>query len=119
MTVDQAHSVVHFADSTHTGQVNLTMAAASGQVDAYLHQQSTSLGITSPKTAPAVSFANSSWQIVQGTDTQSGATYTIVLYVTQHNSHFYMLEFQAPQVAFARTDRSNFEHMRSTFSFLP
>src|SRR5262249_52755366 len=31
VNVDQAHSTVKFADSSHTGQMNLSMTAASGQ----------------------------------------------------------------------------------------
>ncbi len=118
VTVDQAHSILKFADSTRTGQVTLTMAAAGGQVGDYLNQQVTQLQISGSKAAPAVTFAGSSWQVMQGTVTQSGATYTLALYATQHNGHFYMLAFQAPQSSFTHTDQNNFAHMRSSFSFI-
>jgi hypothetical protein len=117
VSVDQAHSVVQFADGTHTGQARLSVTAASGQVNAYLTQQVTQQGITGAKTASAATIAGASWQVVQGTVAQSGATYTVVLYATQRNSRFYLLEFLAPQPAFTSIDQSSFAHMRSTFNF--
>jgi hypothetical protein len=118
VNVDQAASAVHFADSSRTGQVNLTLATASGQVSDYLNHQATHLEITGPKTAPTVTIGGASWQVVQGTSVLSGATYTAVLYATQHNGHFYMLEFLAPQSSFTHIDQSDFAHMRSSFKFL-
>lgn len=118
VNVDQAHSAVHFADSSRTGQINLTMAAASGQVGDYLKQQETQQTVNGPKTVPSVAFAGASWQRVQGSVVQSGATYTIVLYATQHNNHFYLLAFLAPQATFTSADQSNFAHVRSSFKFI-
>lgn len=117
VSVDQAHNTIRFFDNTHTGQANLIMAAASGQVGDYLNQQATQIPLDGPKPASAVTFANSSWQVLRGTGTQSGATYTIVLYATQHNGHFYLLEFLAPDTAFKNIEQSSFAHMRSSFSF--
>jgi hypothetical protein len=117
VNVDQAHSAIHFADSSHTGQINLTMTAASGQVSDYLRQQVAQLAVSGSKTVPSATFAGSSWQVVQGSVVQSGATYTIMLYATQHASHFYLLTFLAPQTVFTSTDQSNFAHVRSSFKF--
>lgn len=115
--INQAHSVVLFTDSSHTNQVNLSLAPASGQLSDYLNQQNKQWGIISPKTAPAATFAGSSWQQEQGSVTQQGATYTIELYVTQHNTHFYSLAFLAPAKSFAQ-EQNDFAHVRSTFSFI-
>jgi len=117
VSVDQAHNTIRFFDNTHTGQANLSMVAANGQVGDYLNQQATQIPLDGAKPAPAATFANSSWQVLQGTGTQSGATYTIVLYATQHNGHFYLLEFLAPATAFQNIEASSFAHMRSSFSF--
>ncbi|HEY0752596.1 MAG TPA: hypothetical protein VGD98_01340 [Ktedonobacteraceae bacterium] len=118
VNIDQAHTFVHFIDSSHTGQVNLSKAAANGQVSAYLQQQAGQLGVNGPKASPALTFAGSSWQAIQGTSVQSGATYALQLYATQHNDHFYLLEFLAPQQAFASTDQNDFAPMRSSFAFI-
>lgn len=118
VSVDQAHSTIRFVDSSHTGQANLSMAAVSGQVGDYLNRQAAQIPLSGPKTAPAATFAGSSWQVLRGTGTQSGATYTIVLYAAQHNGHFYLLEFLAPQSAFENIEQNSFAHMRSSFSFV-
>ncbi|HXR66688.1 MAG TPA: hypothetical protein VN729_12225, partial [Ktedonobacteraceae bacterium] len=118
VSVDQAKSTIRFADNSRTGQANLTRATAGGQVWDYLNQQATQLGMSGAKQASAVTLAGSSWQVLQGTVLQSGATYTLVLYATQHDGHFYMLEFLAPQSSFARIEQSSFSHMRSTFRFV-
>lgn len=116
--VDQAHNVVHFVDSSQTGQINLSEKTATGQINDYLNQQTAQLGIASPKTNPAVTFAGSSWQEVQGTVTQNGAAYTIALYVTQHNGHFYSLTFLAPVPVFGQMETNNFAPLRSSFRFM-
>jgi hypothetical protein len=118
ISVDQAHSTIRFADTSLTGQANLTRAIAGGQVWDYLNQQATQLGMSGAKQASAVTIAGANWQVLRGTGLQSGATYTIVLYATQHDGHFYMLEFLAPQSSFARIEQNSFAHMRSTFRFL-
>ncbi len=115
--VDQAHNTLSFADSTSTGQITLSMASATGQLSQYLTRETSQLGITGPKAMPAATFAGSSWQQEQGTVTQGGATYTITLYVTQHNNHFYALAFLAPSPAYAQMDQDDFAPLRASFSF--
>ncbi|HEX7736961.1 MAG TPA: hypothetical protein VF458_19095 [Ktedonobacteraceae bacterium] len=117
-SVDQKHSTIHFHDNTNTDQVNLVMSTANGQVGDYLNQQATQLGVTSPKAASAATIAGTNWQALQGTVTQSGATFTIELYAAEHKGHFYLLEFLAPQVSFNQADQSHFAQIRSSFSFL-
>lgn len=116
--VDQAHNTIHFGDNTNTDQVNLIMSAASGQVGDYLNQQATQLGVTGSKAASPLNFGGTSWQAVQGTVVQSGATFTIVLYAVQHGNHFYLLDFLAPQVSFQQAEHSHFEPLRASFNFV-
>lgn len=115
--IDKAHNALRFSDSSYTAQVNLSAAVANGQISDYLNQQSTQLGITGAKAASAVTFAGASWQVVQGSITQKGATYTVVLYATQHGSHFYLLEFLAPPSSFPGMEQSSFAHMRTSLKF--
>lgn len=119
INLDPTHNLVRFIDNKiNTDRATLTVTAPSGQIGDYLNQQAAQSVITASKPASPVTFAGTSWQVVQGTVTQSGATYTVVLYATQHNNHFYLLEFQAPQISFESVDQSSFAHMRSSFQFL-
>jgi hypothetical protein len=108
---------VQFNDSTHTSQVLLVVGDASGQASDFLNQQASKLGITGLTTQSPTTFADVSWTVAQGTLTQAGATYTVMLYVGQHNNSFYLLAFRAPQSVFASVNQSNFAHVRSTLSF--
>lgn len=118
-TLNQASSTVHFADSSQTGQVNLSTSAANGStLSQYLSQQATQLGITNQKAAPAVTFAGTTWQQVQGTISQSGATYTITLYVTSHNNRFYTLACLAPPPVYAGMEHDDFAPLRASFQFM-
>ncbi|MEO7019992.1 MAG: hypothetical protein ABI234_07580 [Ktedonobacteraceae bacterium] len=117
--VDQAHNVVHFADSSATGQVNLSRVTASGStLDQFLSQQETQLGITGQKAGSAVTFAGESWQQVQGSVVQSGATYTITLYGTQHSGHFYALTCLTLPNVYPQMEHDNFALLRASFLFL-
>jgi hypothetical protein len=118
INIDKAHTMARFLDNTKTGQATLLSAPASGQLADYLNQQETQLGMSGKKTAAPSTFASSSWQVVQGTVVQSGVTYTMVMYATQHGNHFYLLEFQAPPNVYAGEDQNSFAHMRSSFQFL-
>lgn len=118
INIDKAHTMARFLDNTKTGQATLVSAPASGQLADYLNQQETQLGMSGKKTATPATFASSSWQVVQGTIVQSGVTYTMVVYATQHGNHFYLLEFQAPPNVYAGEDQNSFAHMRSSFQFL-
>jgi hypothetical protein len=116
---NQAQGVVHFVDSSHTGQVSLSDVAVNNQtLPQHVSQETTQFGMTAPQTAPAVTFAGTSWQQVKGSVVQTGATYTIVLYVTEHGSHFYTLACLAPAVSYTAMEQNDFSHLRSTFQFL-
>ena len=117
--VDQAHNTVHFADSSQTGQINLSRAETNGRtLTQYLNQETTQLGITAPQSVPAITFAGTSWQQVRGNVTQKGATYTIVLYVTQHNGYFYALSCLSPLAVYAQMETDDFAPLRASFTFL-
>jgi hypothetical protein len=119
---DQAHGMVHFADNTRTGQVNLAVFASSSQTqDQYLATEAAQMGITGWKAAPSASFGNTTWEEVQGSVTQSGATYTIGLYVTQHQDRFYALACLAPASpasVYAQMEHDDFGPLRASFLFL-
>lgn len=116
---NQASNTVHFADSSQTGQVDLTSAASNGStLDQYVSQKTTQLGITGLKAAPAVSFAGSTWQQIQGSINQNGATYTIALYITQRNDHFYTLACLTLPNVYAQTEHDDFAPLRASFQFI-
>jgi len=45
-------------------------------------------------------------------------TYTLTLYVAEHNNHFYALVLQAPPTAYVQIEQEEFQPLRSSFSFL-
>lgn len=118
VSADQAHSSVHFADSSATVQVDLSQDAANGSLAQYLNQKATRLGITSQKAASAVAFAGESWQQLRGNVNQSGATYTITLYVAPHNGHFYALACLTLPGVYAQAEHDSFAPLRASLQFL-
>lgn len=121
-SVDQAHGIVHFADSSQTGQVELATSTASGQtLNQYLTAEIASLGITGQKAAAPVSFAGATWEQTRGSLIESGATYMAVLYVTQHDGRFYALVCLAPASpasVYAQMEQEDFGPLRKSFLFL-
>ena len=119
VNANQTQGVVHFVDSSHTGQVSLSDVAVNNQTLAqYVSQETTQFGIIAPKTEPVATFAGASWQQVKGSVVQTGATYNIVLYITEHGNHFYTLACLAPAVSYSAMEQNDFSHLRSTFQFL-
>lgn len=116
---NQARSIVRFMDSSATGQVSLSRTDINGlTLSQYLSQQENQLGLTGTKLAASVTFADSTWQQVQGTVNLSGATYAITLYVTQHNGHFYTLACLTIPSVYAQMERDDFAPLRASFRFL-
>ena len=116
---DRAHNIVHFADGTATVQVSLARASAGGStLDQYLNQQATHLGITNQKAAGSASFAGTSWQALQGSVLQGGATYTITLYVAQHNGFFYALTCLTIPNVYAQEEQQTFAPLRQSLQLL-
>lgn len=116
--VDQSKDTVSFSDSSHTGQVNVMVAPASGDVTAYLTGEAKKLGMTGVKQGAPLSFAGTSWQALQGNVQQSGANYTCELLATVHDGHIYTIVQMAPQAVYSQEDQLVFSHLRSSFHFL-
>ena len=117
---NQVRSVVRFIDSSATVQVSLSRAAAASgsTLNQYLSQQAALLDLTSQKAGPAVSFAGENWQQLQGSENQSGATYKVTVYVTQHNGHFYALICLTPPGIYAQAEHDSFAPLRASLQFL-
>jgi hypothetical protein len=116
--VDQAKQTVYFSDSSHTGQVTIMVATASGDAGQYLRGEATHLGMTASKQGTPLSFAGTSWQEIQGNVQQAGANYAAVLLATAHGGHIYTIVQMAPQPVYSQEDQLIFSPMRSSFHFL-
>lgn len=118
-SVNQAQASVHFADSSQTGQVTLSMTGLNAQsLTQYIDQEATQLGITTPQLEPTIMFGGANWQQVQGNVVQGGVTYLLDLYVTQHGTHIYSLIFMAPPPVYGRMDQEDFAPLRTSFRFI-
>ncbi len=118
-SVNQAQASVHFADSSQTGQVTLSMTGLNAQsLTQYIDQEAAQLGITTPQLEPTIMFGGASWQQVQGNVVQGGVTYLLDLYVTQHGTHIYSLIFMAPPPVYGRMDQEDFAPLRTSFRFI-
>ncbi len=111
-------SAVSFFDANHTDQFNLTLASMNGQTIAqYIKKTTTQLGMTAQKSLTPFTFAGTSWQAVQGTVLQSGATYTEALMVTTRGNQFYALLQMAPATTYSDADHLFFAPVRASFQF--
>jgi hypothetical protein len=111
---------VFFTDSSQTGQVELSAVStgAAQTLSEYLSSEEQQLGITGAKNEPSVGFAGATWTAVQGSAVEQGATYTVTLYVTQHNGRLYALACLAPAPVYTQMEHDSFAPLRQTFSFL-
>ena len=116
--VDAGKSTAHFYASNHIGQVDIMVIASSGTVTQALQQQATKMGMSAMKAGATLTFAGASWQQMQGTMQQSGASYTDTLLATMHGSQFFMIVQQAPQNNYADWEKEFFVPMRSSLKFL-
>lgn len=119
VSIDRHTTSVHFADSTHTAQVNIAVTNATGlAVLPYLAKEATQLGMTGTKAVAPLAFAGATWQQLQGSVQQNGASYTETVLVTVHGSHLFMLTQLAPQSIYAQEEHLVFASMRSSMHFL-
>ncbi|MEO6892327.1 MAG: hypothetical protein ABI456_21710 [Ktedonobacteraceae bacterium] len=119
MHVDHQQGNASFYDSSHTAQVTIVTAPAAGQDPGqYMQKEATDLGMTGLKPGAAISFAGASWQQMQGTVQQKGATYSETLLVTVHSNHLFTIMQLAPQSVYADYDQVAFSGIRATFQFL-
>lgn len=117
--VHKQNGTIYFYDDNHTDQVNVTIVATDGQsIAQFVNKEVGSLGMTGQKTKAALSFAGASWQQVQGSVQESGASYTATLLVTMHGGRYYAILQLAPSSAYTREDQLVFSKMRSSFQFL-
>lgn len=116
---DAAKSLVTLADSSHTAQVQVLTSDAAAKLD--LNQQAAKVGLTNlkPGAVPAtLSFAGTTWQQIQGTMQQNGATYTGTLLATKHNQRLYTLVLLAPQSIYEQEEQISFSALRASLRFL-
>jgi hypothetical protein len=119
LQVDRGKATAHFYDSSHTAQVNVVVGFANvGGLDQYMHQQANQLGITGQKNGPLLTFAGASWQQIQGSVSERGASYTETVMVTVHNQHIFTILLLAPQITYAQEDQLVFSSIRSSFQFV-
>ena len=117
--VDQGKATTHFYDSSHTAQVNIVVGFANGgDLGQYLEQEASQLGMTGQKKVSPLSFAGESWQQIQGSVLEGGASYTETVIVTVHNQHLFTILLLAPQITYAQEDQLVFSSMRSSFQFV-
>jgi hypothetical protein len=117
--LDKKSEALYFYDDNHTDQVDISAVATGGKsIDQYISTVVGSLGMTGRKAEPSLSFAGTSWQQVQGSVLQSGATYTAVLLVTMHGGRYYAILQLAPATTYAQEDHLVFSRMRSSFQFI-
>jgi hypothetical protein len=116
--VDKKNGVAYIYDDNQTDQVDIRTAGTNGQsIDQFLSKQVALLGMTGQKTGTSLSFAGVSWQQVQGSVLQSGASYIAALLVTMHGGRYYAIIQLAPSTTFAQEDQLVFSGIRSSFQF--
>ncbi len=116
---DAQHSTASFFDANHTDQFNVALASPNGQTIAqYSKKLTTQLGLTGQKSLLPISFAGASWQGVQGTILQKGASYSATVLVTMHGSRLYALIQMAPASTYADAERLFYAPARASFRFL-
>jgi hypothetical protein len=116
--VDAGKSTAHFYASNHIGEVDIMVTTSSGTVKQALQQQATKMGMSTVKAGVTLTFAGASWQQLQGTVQQSGASYTDTLLATLHGGQLFMIVQQAPQNNYADWEKEFFVPLRSSFKFL-
>ena len=115
--VDRNKAVVHFYDSSRTGQVDIVVTTNTSDPNHSLQQKAGQLGLTAQKPEPPLTFAGTTWQQLQGSLQQEGASYTATLLVSVHNQHLYTISFLAPQSIYTQEEQYVFANMRSSFQF--
>jgi hypothetical protein len=70
------------------------------------------------KSVAPLSFAGASWQGLQGTVQQSGASYTCTIFATTHANHLVMLTQMAPQSVYDQEESVIFSALRQSLRFV-
>lgn len=116
--VETAKSTANFYASNHIGEVDVIVATASGDVKQALQQQATKMGMSGIKAVASLNFAEASWQQLQGTMQQSGASYTDTILATTHEGKLFIIVQQAPQSNYTDWEKEFFQPLRNSFKFL-
>jgi hypothetical protein len=112
-------STVQFSDSSHTAQVIITVSdIKSVTITASLQKQSAQLGLSEVKNVAPRSFAGASWQGMQGTVQQNGASYTCTIFATIHANRLVILTQLAPQSVYDQEDSLVFSALRRSLQFV-
>ncbi len=117
--VDYGKQIITLQDGSDTAQINMYIASASADSpESYLQKQAARLGINNPKPGTPSSFADSSWQSIQGDAQVRGAEYTYGLFTTLRNKHFYTLTQLAPRTTYSDEEKLVFAPTRLSLHFL-
>ena len=116
--VDHGKSTISIADSSHTAQVTISMTNTAGDLNQYLRQQATQLGMTGIGPGTPLVFAGASWQQIQGTVQQQGANYSCAMLATIHGNHVVLLVQLAHQTVYADEEKNAFAPIRASLRLL-
>lgn len=118
IAVNKQQGTVSLYDANHTDQVNIMAVVAGNQdINQYVSKTMSSLGITGQRTLPELSIAGASWQQIQGSVQESGASYTATLFVTMHAGYYYTILQLAPSSTYPLEEQLVFSKIRSSFQF--
>jgi hypothetical protein len=116
---DASNSTVQFSDSSHTAQVIIAVSNLNNStITAALQKQSAQLGMSGAKSLAPWAFAGSSWQAMQGSVQQNGASYTCTIFATTRANHLVVWTQLAPQSVYSREESVIFSAMRQSLRFL-
>ena len=117
--VDYGKQIITLRDGSDTAQMDIRIVNASTESpESYLQKQAVQLGINNPRSGSSSSFADSSWQGIQGDGQVKGAEYTYGLFATVHKNHFYTLAQLAPRSTYADEEKLIFAPTRLSLHFL-
>lgn len=116
---DRSQKSISFHDSSSTAQVNIAVSEQHpSDLAQYLQQQAAQRGMTTLKQRPPIVFGGATWQQLQGSMQQNGATYTTTLLVAPHGNRLFTISLIAHQSIYSDEENVTFAPMRSSFKFI-
>ncbi len=116
--VDHQSSMVHFSDSTHTDNVAIArINGAASDVAQFLQEQASHMGLSNVTASSSRTFADTSWQQVEGKWLHEGVSDRVTMLATVHGNHLYVLTQQAPQSTYNDEETIIFAPMRAGLRF--
>ncbi len=117
--VDYGKKVITLLDASDTAQMNIQIAdATAASLESYLQQQAAKLGFNNSKPGSVTTFADASWQQIQGDLQVKGAEYTCTLFSTVYKNHRYTLTQRAPRTIYMDEEKLVFSPTRLSLHFL-